>query len=130
MVRQDSLAENSPFLRASRLVCAVQALIRVGQLLGNCPMHFDAKALTESPYAGGVVARYPHCVAGRAGVFLGSETHRSRRISNKLRCLVQCIVDASPAVVPQGSRLCRDAIARTARRRERRPTRSHLRRIG
>ncbi|MGU7811681.1 hypothetical protein [Burkholderia sp. AW49-1] len=49
VVHQDCFTEGTPFLGASRLVCAMQALVRAGQLLGYGPMYVYAKTLAESP---------------------------------------------------------------------------------
>ncbi|WP_155637910.1 hypothetical protein [Burkholderia cepacia] len=49
MVHQNRFTEGSPFLGASRLVRAMQALVRTGQLLGYGPMYVYAETLAESP---------------------------------------------------------------------------------
>lgn len=49
MVHPDCLTENAPFIDAGRLVRAMEALARAGQLLGYGPMYVDAEPLTESP---------------------------------------------------------------------------------
>ncbi|MDS0858670.1 hypothetical protein NUV25_13240 [Burkholderia pseudomultivorans] len=49
VVHQDCFTEGTPFLGASRRLCAMQALVRTGQLLGYGPMYVYAKTLAESP---------------------------------------------------------------------------------
>ena len=68
MMLEHGFAKYLPFAFSGRLMCAVQTLVRTGQLFGHGSMHVDSEAFAESPHTRAIVRGHPHGIAQRGDV--------------------------------------------------------------